>query len=180
MKTKTIKIKYGSKVGKTKKIKTKKKIIKKEYDQNDLNDKIELIREALKENYSQQKKLMNDLRELLLLQGQETRLSIKSGNNNNKIDTHVNISLNKPVPKKLKKLLKIDEDMLPIPTVLELLFTYFKKHKMYGSATKKNIIPNDKIKEIFGMNENDVMDFYNIQSWLRKIYNENDVINATE
>lgn len=32
----------------------------------------------------------------------------------------------------------------------------------------KEIIPNRKIREIFGMKENDVMNFENLQTWLKK------------
>src|ERR1700722_17607763 len=60
-----------------------KKINKNNEDENDFENKIEQIREALKDNYSQQKKLMNDLKELTSLHKKEIRLSAKSGNRNN-------------------------------------------------------------------------------------------------
>jgi hypothetical protein len=41
---------------------------------------------------------------------------------------------------------------------------------MYDIETKREIIPNDKIKTIFGLKTGDVINFYNLQSWLKKVY----------
>ena len=48
------------------------------------------------------------------------------------------------------------------------MYQYFQTNKMYNPKTKKQIIPNDDIKQTFGMSDDDTMDFYNIQTWLKK------------
>lgn len=133
-------------------------------------DKIEKIREALRENYLQQKKLMNDLRELLVLYKNEVKLS-NNCNRRSGSGQHSGFNKLQPVPPELKKLLKIREDILPRSKVTSLLYQYFTDNKMYND--KKDIIPNQKIKKIFGMKDDDTMNFYNLQIWLRKVYNEN-------
>lgn len=144
---------------------------------NDFDNKIESIKEELQKNYVQQKKLMNDLKELIILHKKEIKLTTKIGNraNSGKLS-----GFNKPeaVPPSLKKLLKIKEDALPRSTVTKLMYKYFTDNKMYNSKTKKEIIPNAKIKEIFNMNDDDVINFYNLQTWLKKVYNENTTTNV--
>ncbi|XWV25262.1 SWIB/MDM2 domain-containing protein [Tupanvirus deep ocean] len=152
------------------------KKVKNEYDEHDFDKKIEEIREALRENYAQQKKLMNDLKELMALHKKELKLSAKSGNRSNS-GKHTGFNKPEPVPPPLKNLLKIEEDMLPRSTITKLMYQYFTDNKMYNRKTKKEIVPNKKIKEIFGMNDGDVINFYNLQTWLKKVYNEN---SATE
>jgi hypothetical protein len=53
------------------------------------------------------------------------------------------------------------------------MYQYFTDNKMYNTKTKKEIIPNEKIREIFDMNDDDVINFYNLQTWLKKVYNKN-------
>ncbi|XWV26524.1 SWIB/MDM2 domain-containing protein [Tupanvirus soda lake] len=148
------------------------KKVKNEDNENDFEKKIEDIREALKENYAQQKKLMNDLKELMTIHKKELKLSAKSGNRSNS-GKHTGFNKPEPVPPSLKNLLKIEEDMLPRSKITRLMYQYFTDNKMYNRKTKKEIIPNKKIKEIFGMNDSDVINFYNLQTWLKKVYNEN-------
>jgi len=131
--------------------------------------KIDNIREALKENYLQQKKLMNDLKELMSLHKRELKLSSKSGNRSN-CGKHTGFNKPEPVPQVLRDLLGIEEDELPRSKVTRLLYQYFTDNGMYNSKTKKEIIPNNKIKKIFKMNDNDIINFYNLQTWLKKVY----------
>lgn len=121
---------------------------------------------------------MNDLKELMLLHKKEIKLSTKSGNRSN---SGKYTDFNKPelIPLPLKKLLKIEENMLPRSKITKLMYQYFTDNKMYNKKTKKEIIPNKKIKEIFGMIEDDVINFYNLQTWLKKVYRENTVNDNT-
>ena len=147
-------------------------------DTEDFESKLESIKQALRENYSQQKKLMNDLKELLTLHKKEIKLVSKSGNRSN---SGKNSGFNKPeiVPISLRKLLKIQEEMLPRSKVTAIMYQYFTDNKMYNTKTKKEIIPNSKIRTIFGMNQDDVVNFYNLQTWLKKVYDENSSANKT-
>lgn len=167
---KSKKINSGSKKNIIKPTKDKKKL--KKQNNEDFEEKLEKIRTQLKENYLQQKKLMGDLKELLNIHKKDIKLSAKNGNRTN---CGKNSGFNKPepVPISLKKLLKIEEDMLPRSKVTSLMYDYFTNNKMYNTKTKKEIVPNSKIKEIFGMNDGDVINFYNLQTWLKKVYNDN-------
>lgn len=144
---------------------------------HDFDEKMEEIRQALRENFAQQKKLMNDLKELMTLHKKEVKMSSKIGNRGNS-GKHTGINKPVPVPQPLKKLLDIEEEMLPRSKITNLMYQYFTKNNMYNSKTKKEIIPNDKIKKIFGMRKGDVINFYNIQTWLKKVYDENADNNA--
>ena len=150
----------------------KKKIKNTKNDEENFENKMDQIREALRENYIQQKKLMNDLKELMTLHKKEIKMSTKSGNRSNS-GKHTGFNKPEPIPLPLKKLLKIDVDELPRSQITKLMYQYFTLNKMYNTKTKKEIIPNKKIIEIFGKQKGDVINFYNLQTWLKKVYNEN-------
>ena len=150
----------------------KKKIKNTKNDEENFENKMDQIREALRENYIQQKKLMNDLKEIMTLHKKEIKMSTKSGNRSNS-GKHTGFNKPEPIPLPLKKLLKIDVDELPRSQITKLMYQYFTLNKMYNTKTKKEIIPNKKIIEIFGMQKGDVINFYNLQTWLKKVYNEN-------
>lgn len=173
---KTNKTKNSKQTGDGNKTRTGKKNKNTDNDSNDSADDFEnrfdKIITALKENYIEQKKLMNDMRELKSIHKKEIKLSIKSGNRSNS-GKHTGFNKPEPVPSSLKKLLKIDEDLLPRSKITSLLYKYFTDNKMYNAKTKKQIVPNDKIKKIFGMKKEDTITFFNLQTWLKKVYNEN-------
>lgn len=159
-------------VKQTKTTKTKVNVNNEVDNEVDFEAKIEEITQALRENYAQQKKLMNDLKELMNLHKKEVKLSAKSGTRANS-GKHSGFNKPETVPEPLRKLLKIEDEMLPRSKITNLMYQYFTTNQMYSTKTKKEIIPNDKIKKIFGMKKNDVINFYNIQTWLKKIYDEN-------
>ena len=64
---------------------------------------------------------------------------------------------------------------MPRSKITVLMYQYFTDNNMYDTTTKKEIIPNKKIKEIFGVKKDDVINFYNLQTWLKKVYDENPV-----
>lgn len=136
------------------------------------DDKLNELREELRENYIQQKKIMNDIKDLANLHKKDLRLAVKSGN---RLNSGKHSGFNKPqtVPQSIKNLLKIEDDVLSRSKVTELMYKYFTDNKMYNSKTKREIIPNSKIKKLFGMKEGDIITFYNMQTWLKKVYNEN-------
>lgn len=142
----------------------------KENNDIDFEDKIRQIREELKENYQQQKKLMNDLKELMNIHKKEIKLTSINGNRTNNIRKMSGFNKPENIPKALKNLLKIEDDELPRSKITKLIYEYFTNNNMYNKKTKKEIIPNKEIKKIFKMKEGDIITFYNLQSWLNKIY----------
>jgi len=144
----------------------------------DFNIKIREIREALHENYIQQKKLMAELGTLLTIHKQELKAASKTKRRNNS-GKKSGITKPAPVPKSLCTLLKIKDDQeLSRSDVSKLLYKYFTKHKMYGE-TRREIIPNAKLRKVFGMSKSDILTFRNIQTWLKKVYDEAGTNNTT-
>lgn len=152
------------------------KIIKKTKDTkdnesiSDFEDKIEEIRDALRENYIQQKRLMGDLKDLMTLHNKEIKIitKMKKGNSG-KLS-----GFNKPekVPESLRDLLDLEDKEIARSKVTKILYKYFEDNNMYDEHTKKQIIPNKEIRQIFGMKKNDMITFYNLQTWLKKVYDE--------
>uniref|UniRef100_A0A6C0CAR2 Uncharacterized protein n=1 Tax=viral metagenome TaxID=1070528 RepID=A0A6C0CAR2_9ZZZZ len=145
-----------------------KKTNKKKEESVDVEDKINDIIQSLQENYIQQKKLMFELKELKTLHKKE----IKKARDQSDKKSGKNSGFNKPqpVPEKIRKLLDIDDTHLPRSTVTSLMYQYFRDHNMCGK--EKEIIPNKEIRKIFDMDEDDIMNFYNFQTWLKKLYQE--------
>jgi chromatin remodeling complex protein RSC6 len=150
--------------------KTKKKISK-SVDVNDFELKMDIIRDGLRKNYLEQKKLIADLKELQTLHKKE----IKSVSNGIRKESGKLSGFNQPkaVPEDLRKLLGIKEtELLSRSKVTHLLYKYFTENGMYDKKTKKEIIPNSSVRKIFGMKKTDSLNFYNMQTWLRKLYDE--------
>jgi chromatin remodeling complex protein RSC6 len=135
-------------------------------EENNYEKKYENLLNRLRENYIEQKKLLNDLKELHVLHKKELKLASK---NKNKLKNN-GICKPQPVPQSLKDLLDIEEDSLSRVEVTKLLYKYIEKNKMCEKSNRRNIIPNKKFIKIFQMNNDDTMTFYNIQSWIKKIY----------
>lgn len=150
--------------------KTIKKIATKD-NSDDYDTKMDQILDALRDNYTQQKKLMADLKDLKKVHKKEIKLA-------NKTDRRVNSGkcsgFNKPspVPEPLRKLLDLDNTPISRSAVTKLLYQYFTDNKM---KNKRDIIPNSKVRRVFGMKETDKMDFYNLQKWVKKVYQENQI-----
>ncbi|UFX99843.1 SWIB domain-containing protein [Megavirus baoshan] len=140
------------------------------------DEKAEAIIEKLRENYLEQKKLINDFRELRATHKKEIKSISRSNvrSNNGKL---TGFNKPEPIPASLRSLLKIKEDMLPRSKITNLIYQYFTDNKMYNTKTKKEIIPDSHIKKLFGMKDDDVINFYNLQTWLKKVYDENNINN---
>jgi chromatin remodeling complex protein RSC6 len=139
-----------------------------EYDEIDFQTKIDEIKSALADNTAQYKKLQKDLVELSQIHKKEVnRLSKKPRGNAGKYS-----GFNKPeyVPPSLRKLLNIDEDMLPRTEVTKRLYSYFNYNNMYSKSSARVVIPDDRVRRIFGMTEDDTLTFFNLQTWLKKVY----------
>ena len=139
-------------------------------DECDFEVKMQAIQDALKENYQQQKKLMDELKKLLQLHKHE----IKNISKQNKGNAGKYSGFNKPerVPESIRDLLGLDDIMMSRTEVTRSLYKYFTDNNMYNSSTKKEIIPNRAVRKVFGMKRDDIITFYNLQTWLKKVYNE--------
>ena len=136
-------------------------------DATDFENKVEEIKEALLVNYAQQKKLMFDLKVLMSIHKKELKIASKKKNNTGKLS---GFNKPEPIPEPLRELLAIEETELARSKVTKILYKYFEDNNMYNTTTKKEIIPNKELKKIFGIKKNDAMTFYNLQTWLKKVY----------
>lgn len=86
---------------------------------------------------------------------------------------------NKPleVPVKIQKLLKLSPDeKLPRTQITKLIYEYIKENNLQSESDKRTINPNKELQKLFGLEKNEQLSFYNIQTHLKKIYqlkNEN-------
>jgi len=155
-----------------KKSKSKNNNLSDDIDENNFENKKKEIIETLREINLLTKKTMIDLKELESIHKKE----IKSIGKPMKKNSGKQSGFNKPVPVPvpLQKLLKLDDRLLARSHVAKLMYKYIEENNLYSPKTKKIIIPNKEMRTIFGMKQNDVMKFENFQTWLKKVYNEND------
>ena len=120
---------------------------------------------------------MNDLKVLMTIHKKE----VKTATRMKKGGAGKLSGFNKPehIPESLRQLLDIDEVELPRSKVTKILYKYIEDNNMYNTNTKKQIMPNKKMKKIFGIETGDNMTFYNFQTWLKKVYNEDNGTNET-
>lgn len=80
-----------------------------------------------------------------------------------------NLNTPQKVPDSIKKLLKIEQDILPKSSIICILNEYFIDNNLINMETKE-IIPSRELKKVFCMKSGDKINYSNIQSWLRKVY----------
>lgn len=135
-----------------------------------IEKQIDEIRNALEENYIQQKKLMLELDKLILRQNNKNTNRSSNSNNYNIKNTGKQINFDpEPVPPQLKKLLKIESETMPRLQVVKIFYQYLIDNKLCNPKTKE-IIANKKIIELFKMKTGDTINYYNLQSWIKKLY----------
>jgi hypothetical protein len=77
------------------------------------------------------------------------------------------------VPKKLRVFLGLEKDVeLSRADIVTKFYEYLKENDLIDKKTKK-ITLNSKIKKLFDMNKDDVIDFYNLFMWINKVYDSN-------
>ena len=80
---------------------------------------------------------------------------------------------NKPteVPAPLQKLLKLSPDeKLPRTQITKLIYEYIKQNNLQSATDKRTINPNKELQKLFGLEKNEQLSFYNIQTHMKKIY----------
>lgn len=148
-----------------KKREPKKKLTK--TDEVNFDSQLDNLIQALQENYAQQKRLMCELKDLKTLHKREIKQARNDSTSSKNSGKHSGFNKPQPVPEKLRMLLEIDETDLPRSTVTSLMYQYFRSNDM---CDKKDITPSKEIRKIFDMQDDDVMNFFNFQTWLKKLY----------
>jgi hypothetical protein len=177
--TKSSNKKSGSKtvkpIYKKKPVNKKKPINKTPIDKININryeNKREEILKNMKEINILMKKTLINLKELDTIYKKEIKnIKKNTGKNSGK-----NSGINKPapVPKTLQKLLNLDDKPLARSRVSALMYDYIRKNNLFSPKTKKIMIPNKAMRNIFGMKKEEIIKFENFQTWLKNIYNEKD------
>lgn len=140
--------------------------------ENNFESKKEDIMRTLKEINILTKKVTMDLKQLESMHKKELKLALKTTTKKSGKQSGFNEAVSVPEP--LQKLLGLDDKPLSRSRVTKLMYEYIKENKLYSPKTKRIIIPNKKMRIVFGIKKNDVMKFENFQTWLKKVYNEND------
>ena len=129
-----------------------------------VNDRIREIRLELEANRAEQQRLMSELNELMVIsESDKTRPTSTQFSSFN---------VEEPVPKVLAKLLNIDEETMSKCDVTRCFYEYLVDNDLVNKKTRE-IKLNRKIMRAFDMSDNDVMTFFNIQQWIRKVYEKN-------
>lgn len=122
---------------------------------------LETIKQQLRDNYLEQRRLMAQLNETLDVDHIE--LNTLKPKKQASI-SHFNKPL--PVPDELKRLLRIKEEELCKAEITQRLFAYIQENDLIVTKTKK-IKLDDRMKKAFGDVE---MTFYNIQQCINEFY----------
>lgn len=128
--------------------------------------------QKLHDNYQEQKELLTNLDQLI--KSTNKKITLDTPHNRQKNSNNIsNFNKPEPIPTQLKKLLKLEQDELTRSQVATLLYKYFSDNDMYDKKKKTEIILSKKLRKIFGMDDDDIINFYNFHSWLRKLYEQN-------
>ena len=139
-----------------------KTVTKKSTDES-ITNRVTEIRIALQENYVEQKRLVAELEALLKLEQPKTRSNSKASP-----VSCIDFATPEPVPQPLAKLLDIDTELSKYQ-VTQKLYKYLSNQGLINNKTKE-IAASKRLRRALGMGEADILDFYNMQSWIRKAY----------
>lgn len=132
-------------------------------------EKIYCIIESINNNYLEKKKLMANLRKYLIKCGNNIYLDeYRHRDPHSRLTTFNNPE---PIPLKIRELLNIDKEVCSRLEVTKHIYKYINKNNMYDSK-KKEIIPDKRMRRVFGIKDNDKVNFYNLQFWIKRVYNE--------
>lgn len=130
----------------------------------DTEERIREIRIELLENYARQKQLTEEL---------ECLLKIKPCKmddlHTEQVQTCVNFGTVGPIPHYLRKVLKIEENEISKYQLTQRLYEYLVEREEIDKKTRK-INPNKRLRRALTMGKNDELNFYNLQSWIQRAY----------
>ena len=76
-----------------------------------------------------------------------------------------------PVPQPIIDLLNLEDGIdLPRTKVTKLIYSYIKEHNLQVPEDKRTINPNKALRNLFGLEKNEQISFYNIQTHIKKLY----------
>lgn len=95
-----------------------------------------------------------------------------------------------PVPKKISQFLGLEPtEQYPRPSITKMIYKYISDHKLYGRTTgenglvkenKKQVIPDDKLREVFNLDKSEIIEFGTFQKLLSRVYNEEKTLTESQ
>ena len=74
------------------------------------------------------------------------------------------------IPKALREYFELDKKKMTFHDLILRIFKYLKQNKMYDKKNPHIIQTDSKLRKIFGMRKNDTLTCYNIQTYLRNLF----------
>lgn len=132
--------------------------------QNQFNDS-QLILKTLQNNL----KILH--KEVLKERKEMNKQILKSKKNKKKRSTLSGFAVPSQISKELSEFLELENENVKISRtdVTSRIIKYIKDNQLQDTDNKKIIIPDEKIKNLFGehLKENDILQFFNLQSYLK-------------
>jgi len=132
--------------------------------QNQFNDS-QLILKTLQNNL----KILH--KEVLKERKEMNKQILKSKKNKKKRTTLSGFAVPSQISKELSKFLELENENVKISRtdVTSRIIKYIKDNQLQDPDNKKIIIPDEKIKHLFGehLKEDDILQFFNLQSYLK-------------
>jgi chromatin remodeling complex protein RSC6 len=77
-----------------------------------------------------------------------------------------------PVPKNICVMLDLNQDvLLPRVEITKKIYEYIKTNNLQDESDKRIIKPNDELKKLFNLSDDEEVSFLNIQTYIKKAYN---------
>ena len=96
---------------------------------------------------------------------------LKSKKNKKKRNTLSGFAIPSQISKELSEFLELENENVKISRtdVTSRIIKYIKDNQLQDPSNKKIIIPDEKIKHLFGehLKEDDILQFFNLQSYLK-------------
>ena len=125
--------------------------------------------------------LQHQIRNLEKNVKKEMKIMNKNINKNKKKGNHNPSGFAHPtkVTKELCDFMNIEENsMIARTDVTRNLISYIKEHNLQDPLNKKRIVPDDKLKNLLGLESEDELTYFNIQKYMNKHFikkNKNDI-----
>ena len=117
--------------------------------------------------------LKTNIKELNKLYKQEVRKLGKYKKKTKRGNNKSGINKPNPVPQKIKDLLNLEDDVLMSRIeITKGIYGYIKENDLQHPDDRRTVIPNDELKQLFSLEDDEEISFYNIQTYIKKVFNQ--------
>jgi hypothetical protein len=106
--------------------------------------------------------------------------NINNINNNNNMNVNNNYSYNKIhtdfifLNERIKYFLQTKNDKDSIINIYTFFFKYLKKNNLINSTDKKTIIINNELKDLFNLDDSEILTIINLGSYINRLLEKKD------